>query len=289
MNVPNAEGTNTETPNEGEEKVIPPEEGVLVSIGAEPTLDSDDEIEAPVDEAGTPPTQLIKDLRTKAREDARKLRTLEAERDAAIAKTVTPPKEPAAIVVGDKPTLEACEYDAEKYGAELLAWNERVRLQDQAEQEREKSRKALEQTYADRLTVYKDGATALKVPDFAVSEKAVEAGLATWQQSIIVKHAKNSALVVYALGRDAAKLKELGAIKDPVEFGIQAALLEGEIKTVKKSEFRPEGRVTGGGTGTPAVSNNALDKAREKAAQTGDFTEVHRLKKEQKAAAAKKA
>lgn len=299
MATTNAEGTNADegvTPKPGdadyveppvlkpgdEGYVVPEEDTLVVAIGAEPSLGSEEaDDDAPLED-GTPAPQFVKDLRTKAREDARKLRELAAE-NAALRVAVTP-KEPAAIVVGDKPTLEACEYDAEKFAAETLAWDGRKRQAEEAEKKRGEAQKATQDAYTKRLEAYKTGAATLKVTDFDAAEKAVEGVLSNLQQSILIKHAKNAALLVYALGKDAAKLKQLGGITDPVEFGIQAALLEKEIKTVKKSEFKPEGRVGGGGSGALATGATALDKARAKAADTGDFTEVHRLRKEQKAA-----
>lgn len=284
-----------ETPPEGaqpkpEVKVTPAEETELhVAIGSEPKepgADEDIDVDAPMED-GAAPTPLVKQLRQTAKDARKAARDATKERDEALAqaKAAAVPKEPDAVVVGEVPTLESCEYDAEKYAAEVLAHAERKRQKEEQERKREDGKKAAETAYAARLGVYIDGAKALKVADFAASETAVKAGLTPMQQSIIVKHANNAALLVYALGKDGAKLKELGAIADPIEFAARVARTETEIKTVSKPKFQPEQRPKGGGTGSPATGASALEKAREKAAATGDYTEVNRLKREAKAAA----
>lgn len=274
------------------DEVVPPageETELHVAIGAEPKVPGeDDDIEAPMPD-GTEPTPLVKELRKTAKESARKARELEKERDEARreAEALRAPKEPDAVVVGDKPTLESSEYDQEKFASELEAYYERKRKAEEQERKREEGKKAAETAYAARLGVYADGAKALKVPDFAASEQAVKVGLTPMQQSIIVKHAANAALLVYALGKDSAKLQELGAIADPIEFAARVTRIETEIKTVSKPKFQPEQRPKGGGSGSPATGASALEKAREKAAVSGDYTEVNRMKREQRKAVAK--
>lgn len=288
-----------ETPPEGaalkpaeEPKDPPAEETELhVAIGAEPKATGEDEdidVDAPMED-GAAPTPLVKQLRQTAKDARKAAREAARERDEALAqaKAATAPKEPDAVVVGEAPTLESCEYDAEKYAAEVLAHAERKRQKEEQDRKREEGKKAAETAYAGRLQVYIEGARALKVADFVAAETMVKAGLTPVQQSIIVKHASNAALLVYALGKDGAKLKELGAIADPIEFAARVTRIETEIKTVSKPKFQPEQRPKGGGTGSPATGASALDKAREKAAVTGDYTEVNRLKREARKAAGK--
>lgn len=261
----------------------------LVAIGKDPAeeADADAEIEAPLED-GTPPSEPMKALRRKARDDAKALRKLEAERDAALAAAVTKPKADAdAVVVGDKPTLEGCDYDAGKLETELAEWLKRKSDAESLEKRKADARKEADQVYAGKYAAYTSGKATLKVADFATAEKAVEAGLTVVQQSILIRHAKNPALVVYALGQDAAKLKELGAITDPVEFAANAAFLESEIKAVNKPKFRTDTKPSGNGSGTLSTGANALEKARTEAERTGDYSKVHALKKSAKEAAKK--
>jgi hypothetical protein len=169
----------------------------------------------------------------------------------------------------------------------LEAYYERKRKAEEQERKRDQGKKAAETAYAARLGVYADGAKALKVADFAASEQAVKVGLTPMQQSIIVKHANNAALLVYALGKDGAKLKELGAIADPIEFAARVARIETEIKTVSKPKFQPEKSPRAAVQDRRPQVPARWKSAREKAAVTGDYTEVNRLKREQRNAAAK--
>src|SRR4051812_10975907 len=98
-----AEALELDTPIEGEEPVI--EEGAeqqsepfTIEIDGE---EADDE------------TPLVKQLRQEIR--ARDRQLAEAKPGA----LETP------IVVGEKPTLESCEYDEDKYDSEFTAWTER--------------------------------------------------------------------------------------------------------------------------------------------------------------------
>lgn len=292
----NDDPTDSDDPDtklDGTDVTDPPESDVtgetelVVAIGAEPAPGSDDiaDIEAPLED-GTPPSPLIKQLRQKAKDDATKLREVEAERDAAVARAAPKVAEPEAIVVGEKPTLEGCDYDSDKLAAELEAWIKRGHDAAKQTEDRKTKQTAAEQAYQVQVDAYKDSARALKVKDFDASEKAVEAALPGWQQSAILKHAKNSALFVYAIGRDAPRLKELGAITDPVEFGKKLTTTESEIKTVNKPKFAPEDKPLGHGGGSPA-GKSELAVAQAKYEKTGDATEVIRIKKAIKAAGQK--
>lgn len=277
----NAEGAEVKTQQELDDEAAAlaaaDDGGLVVAIGAEPSLGSETEDDELLD--GQPAPQWAKDLRAKARDDAKKIRELEA--TVAANTRVTPAKAPDAIVVGEKPTLESCEFDADKFETSLLAWTDRKAKAEQQERDRTTARTNAETAYADRLNAYRVGATALKVADFDASEKLIEKALSPMQQSIIVKLAKNSALFVYALGRDVAKLKDLAAVTDPVQFAYEMAAIEKDIKTMPKSKFQLERRPNlGGGGGHAPGTSAALEAARKTAEQTGDYTEVSRLKRE---------
>ncbi|MCY1427445.1 hypothetical protein D9M71_432910 [compost metagenome] len=94
--------------------------------------------------------------------------------------------------------------------------------------------------------------------------------------------ADNSALVVYALGKNAAKAKELAAIKDPVKFAFAIAKLETQLKVqAKKSAPAPERTVSGSAPKSGAV-DSSLERLREEAAKTGDYSKVTQYRKQQK-------
>lgn len=287
MTGTNAEGATGTNENVDEHAEAGADDGaIIVAIGAEPSLGLPEDDDAPID--GQPAPQFVKDLRKKAREDSARIRELEAS-EAALKRAQQSTQAPAAVVVGVKPTLESCEYDADKFERDLIAWTERKAQAEQQTRDETARTTNQQQQYQTRLNAYAAGALALKVDDFPKSEKAVEAALSSVQQSIIVKLAKNSALFIYALGRDPAKLAELSKVSDPVAFAYEMAALEKEIKTMPKSKFTAEQRPNaGGGGGSLAGGNKALEAARKKAETTGDYTEVNKINREIKDAERKR-
>jgi len=99
------------------------------------------------------------------------------------------------------------------------------------------------------------------------------------QQGIIIKVMKNPALFIYAIGKNEAKLKELAGITDPVEFTAAVAKLEDKINMKKRSAPPPESTVRGSGT-LSATTDKTLEKLREEAAKTGDYTKVHKYRQQ---------
>jgi hypothetical protein len=90
-------------------------------------------------------------------------------------------------------------------------------------------------------------------------------------------------LVIYALGRNPKKAKELAEIKDPVKFAFAVAKLEKDMKvTNRKQAPAPERVVTGTGRSSGAVDSQ-LERLREEAARTGNMTKVIAYKRQKKA------
>ena len=98
----------------------------------------------------------------------------------------------------------------------------------------------------------------------------------------MLQGADNPALVIYALGKNPKKAKELAAITDPVKFAFAVAKLESQLKvTNRKAPPPPEKTMRGTGPGSGAV-DSTLERLREEAARTGDMTKVIRYKAEQR-------
>ena len=104
------------------------------------------------------------------------------------------------------------------------------------------------------------------------------------QQGMIVQGAENPALLVYALGKNPKKAKELASITDPVKFAFAVAKLETNLKVTKrKASSRPESKING--TGRPSGSvDNTLDRLRAEAEKTGNYTKVSQYKKQKQSA-----
>jgi inosine/xanthosine triphosphate pyrophosphatase family protein len=100
------------------------------------------------------------------------------------------------------------------------------------------------------------------------------------QQGIIVQGADDPALLVYALGKNPKKLQELSSISDPVDFAFKLAKLEAQLKVTNKKAPSPETRVKGAKTGVSSGSSDkVLERLRNEADKTGDYTKVLSYKK----------
>jgi hypothetical protein len=249
--------------DQGDDDAIADE--VVVSIGDE----------QPPEEKPAP--RWVKELRKSQRELARENRELKARLEST-ASTETKP-----VQLGPKPTLDSCEYDSERYEAELAAWFERKRDADQAEQRARDAQEAQERDWRAKLDAYGKAKAELKVRDYDEAEDAVQSLFDVTQQGVMLEGAENPALLVYALGKSPSKAKELAAIKSPVKFAFAIAKLEKELKvsTRTKQAPAPEKTVSGTARISGSVDSN-LERLREEAARTGDISKVVAYKRQLK-------
>lgn len=237
------------------------EDEVIVSIGeAQPT--TDEESKAP---------QWVKDLRKKQRETARELREARAKIEALAAGN-------APSELGAKPTLEDCDYDAERYESQLVDWYERKRKADEAKAKAEQAEREQSTAWQTKLESYGKAKGDLKFKDFDEAEAEVQESFSATQQAIIVKGAENPALVVYALGKNPSHAKDLAKIADHVEFAFAVAKLEAQLKVTKKNTLPPPERTVNGTGRVSGTVDSTLDRLREEAAKTGDFSKVLKYK-----------
>jgi chromosome segregation ATPase len=242
-----------------------PQEQIVVSIGDEPAKDQEDNEPAPV---------WVKKVRQRNRELEKELRETKKQ-----LQTVTAPKEPE---VGVKPTLEKFDYDTEKYEQALTTWYDRKKQADErAAKAREEAQKA-EQDWNSRLESYQEAKASFKADDYDEAEAVTLELLDQTQQGIIVHGANDPALLVYALGKNEDKAKELGAIKDPVKFAFAIAKLEAQLKvSTKKPATQPESRISGNSRPSGTV-DSTLERLREEANKTGDYSKVVEYKRKKK-------
>lgn len=245
------------------------EDHVIVTIGDEkPPVEDEEEKTAP---------KWVKDLRKQTKEQAKRIRELEQEAAAKSAPAVKAPE------LGPKPTLEDCDWDAETFEQKLDEWKERKFKIDKAAEDEQKQKEAQQQEWQGRLTTYAKAKEGLKVRDFDDAESTVLSTLSVTQQGIIVQGADNSALVVYALGKNPEKAKELAGITDAVKFAFAIAKLETQLKVQAKSKSAPapEGKVRGSAPVSGSVDSN-LERLRAEAEKTGDYSKVTQYRRQQK-------
>lgn len=263
-----------EETTESEEEKSPEDEeeddSVIVTIGDEkPPVEDEEEKTAP---------KWVKDLRKQTKEQAKRIRELEQEAAAKAAPAARTPE------LGPKPTLEDSDWDAEDFEVKLTEWHDRKRKVEQAKADEQKQIEAQQQEWQGRLTTYAKAKEGLKVRDFDDAESTVLSTLSVTQQGIIVQGADNSALVVYALGKNPAKAKELAGITDAVKFAFAIAKLETQLKVQAKSKSAPppEGKVRGGNAPVSGSVDSNLERLRAEAEKTGDYSKVSAYRRQQK-------
>lgn len=242
------------------------EEEVVVSIGEE----------EPQQEEQTHAPEWVRELRKTNRELQRQNRELQGRLQAA-------PPESKTVAIGNKPRLEDHDYDAEKYEDALTNWFERKRKNDDVNAKQEAEVIDQQKAWQSKLNGYDKAKAELRVKDFVDAEEAFQQVSSITQQGVVLQGADNPALVIYALGKNPKKAKELCDIKDPVKFAFAVAKLEKELKvTNRKQAPAPERVVTGTGRSSGAV-DSTLERLREEAARTGNMTKVIAYKRQKKA------
>lgn len=250
----------------------------------ENTESDDDEVVVSIGEEAPPPEETtrapdwVRELRKADREKARRIKELEAKLNAAAATETKP------VALGAKPKLEDHDYDTEKFETALADWYERKRVADQQIEQQRQAEKAQQDAWQARLESYGKARAELKVRDFEDAEATAQEVLDVTQQGIVVQGADNPALVIYALGKNPKKAKEISSIKDPVKFAFAVAKLEKELKvTNRKAAPPPERTIQGTGRVSGAV-DSTLERLREEAARTGNMTKVIQYKAQKRAA-----
>jgi hypothetical protein len=217
----------------------------------------------------------VRDLRKQHRELQKRNRELEAKLNQA-------PETQKAQEVGKKPTLEDFDYDAERYEASLAEWFERKRQADEQVAKLQAERDNQAKEWQAKLEGYSKAKAELKVRDYDEAEDITKDTLNVVQQGVILQGAENPALLVYALGKNPKKAKELASISDPVKFAFAVAKLETQLKvTNRKAAPPPEKTVQGTGKVSGTV-DSTLDRLRADAERSGDYSKVMAYKRQKR-------
>jgi len=276
LNVPPVE-----TEQEQEQEQTPPadapgegegddENEVVITFGDEPAP-------PPSEEPAQSTPAWVKELRKSQRDLQRENRELRS-------KLQAPAPADNAPTLGAKPTLEAMEWDTDKYDVALEKWyTDKGKVEAHAATQKQEQSKQQEAWQA-KLTSYQTNKAALKAPDFEEAEHAATEIFSVTQQGVLLQGAENSAQLVYALGKNPAKAKELAAITDPVRFAWKAAQLEKEMKmttTPRKTPPPPDRPLKGSGP-VGGSSDATLERLRADAERTGDLSKVVAYKRDMK-------
>lgn len=259
-----------ETVAEAEPEQAEPDE-VTVTIGDEaPQVDAEQE-RAPA---------WVRELRKSHRELQRKVREYEErERSAPAASQPKPPP--------PKPKLEDHDYDTDRYETALESWYRQRDAHEAAERKAREAAEEQDRAWKSKLEAYGKAKADLRVRDYDEAEHAVMEAFSVTQQGVVLQGSENPALLVYALGKNPKRAKELSGITDPVRFAFAVAKLEAQLKVQPRAKPpAPEKTVPAGSAPVSGNSEQTLERLREEASKTGDFTKVLRFKQQMKAKAA---
>ena len=264
------EESENETATEAEE-----DGAIDITLGEESLTSDEDTTSAPA---------WVKDLRKTNRELKKAQKQLE--RENAQLKQANNPQQ---FNLGKKPTFEDFDFDpdrAAEYEAALEDWNMKKQVVDNETQRTQEIQNQQNQDLNQKLASYAQAKTELmeksKLSDFAEAEENVMNAFDNSRQAILVKLAKDPALLVYAIGKNPKRADELSKIIDPVEFGFALGQLEKDMKVTKrKAPPAPESKVTGSAP-MSGSGDKALERLRADAVKTGNINKVMEYKRQLK-------
>ena len=252
------------------------------SADSEDNSDEEDEVVVTIGEAPAPEQKVntaplwVKELRKTARETQKENKKLRQELD-----QLRKPKEESVTPLGKKPRLVDYDYDSDRYETELDKWYDRKRDLETKQSKAKADADAQQNAWNQQLEQHENKKSQLKVKDYDDAETVATSLLNETQQGIIIHGADNSALILYALGKNPEKAKELSKITDPVKFTFAISKLEKDLKVTTRKPPPPEKQVSSSGTSTDG-GDAQLNRLRDEAAKTGNYTKVVAYKKQQK-------
>jgi hypothetical protein len=245
-----------------------PEEQEVVEELMEVTVGEEAEESLPPEEDSS----VIRNLRKNTREQAKKLKEQE--------KMIADLKGPVAGLptLGEKPTLEGSDYDADKFSEALEDWHNQKRAHEDEKAKVEVQEKEAQKAWQTKVEFYEEAKSKLKVAGFEEAEDTAKTTLDENQQGIIVQCATDPALMVYAIGKDPERAEKFSKIKNYAEFAFKLGQLEKDLKVSKKTTPPPE-RTVKGSAPKSGTSDSTLDKLRAEADKTGDYNKVMQYKR----------
>ena len=262
------EQTEGETPEASDAPAEPESEGeVVISFGDEPAEEEKEQASAPA---------WVKELRKQARETAKENRELKAK--------LAEKAQPAAEDLGKEPELDDpdIDYDTAAFKAKWQEWNQRKQAHDAKQAEQKAAAEAQQKAWQATLDSYGTAKAALKLDDFDDAEDAAREALGATRAGILLAGASKPAELIYALGKNPAKLKELSSITDPVKFAWAAAQLETKLSVTPRKAPPPAEKPIRGNSTAVGVADKTLERLEAEAARTNDYSKVFAYQREQR-------
>lgn len=198
-------------------------------------------------------SSVIRDLRRKLREQERELNSFRKA------------SQPAKVELGPKPTLESCEYDEERFEAELTNWHAQKAKVEAQQREAEEAENRQRAEWEAKAKAYEADKASLGVAGYDEAEAEVFSVLSREIQALILRTDKPAALV-YALHRSPARLETLSKLNLA-----DAALQLGEWKAGLKVTKRKTPNLDRPVTGKASNAGGNIERLLATARKTGDY------------------
>lgn len=228
-------------------------------------------------------TPLIKQLRQTIKEQRTQLRD----------KNITPPaaatQAPAAVELPPYPKMEdeGIDWDPEIFAQKVREWHQTEAQVKQQQEQLQKSQQQMLATFDERKASYKQRVAKMKIRGYEDAEAFVAGELDNGVQTALILHADRPEMVVLALARNADLMKQAKEINDPVKLGVLIGTIQAKAKAMPVAKRDVKG-APANPRGTGASQLGDLESEIAKANKTGDYTRVIQLKKQRRAAEAKK-
>ncbi|WP_024905483.1 hypothetical protein [Robbsia andropogonis] len=252
-----------------------PEQDVSAEESAE-DAEATSDAEPPEEDLQTKETKRFSEMRKTLNGTLKDKKRLERELEE-MRTRYAPPKP----TLGPKPTLDQFDYDENRFSAAYDEWAEQKRAVEAEERNKQEAERKEQEALEAHKRAYSERARSLGVSDFSEAEQEIRDVLNPVQIGLLMKGADDPASLVYALGKSSSRLFEASKITDPVKFTVHIARLETALAAKRTAKPAPEPRVTSERAATGfSASSNTLDRLREEAARTGDYTKVTAYKRQ---------
>lgn len=235
----------------------------------------DDELASPVSEEEKD-TGLVKHLRNTIKEkdkELREARKQQTHQPVTQQQSTQPPRMPQL-------SDEGIDYDDAVYSQKVQEWAESNSRYQSQKAEQERQQQSLQQAHQQKIASYQERVKSLRVSGYQQAEQSVIEEVPEQIQAMIIHFAEKPEMVVLALGRNAELRQQMANATDPVAVGRLIGSIESQAKIMPKPKNKPAATPEVKG-GTGAVLNN-LDKLKEKARETGDWSQYFAAKKAKK-------
>lgn len=187
----------------------------------------------------TLPAKELHKLRTERRERATQAEELKRQNEELLAKlALLSNPQPAEPVI---PTLESCDFDDSKYAAKMVEWQQhqvKKQLADLQRSQLEQQQAQLMQQKAEQeIAQHYERAAALGVPDYEDAERVMRDEFGDGAiDSVINAIGEGSERVLFHLGKNAAKRKEIADLLRHDPSGLRAMTRLGQILATLSTE-----------------------------------------------------